>query len=838
MIGDDGIAGEGGACGNESRNGQIIDVVFKDEHDTRTDKIKYGKPSPITNDPQIAYGVDGIDGYNEIGIDNPDAEHLINAAHVINNYKRFVRKSMAIDAGKVDADFVQEIDKNEHIQQLYDVLGFVDEMLGIEMQYTELKNEIPLTPYFISLLERTEKYAQNFTESIENRDVLTWLKKTIMRLRTVAKDTAPIVDLPEYLNEIEAHIFKLRHIEIEVNVNDHRYSLNNEIRSVNESIKNQILPEMENIFAEIGSYVSTLIDELFERQYKFEPELVPDFPEIPKNNTMPSFMMLPDDFSSIKSSMIIGSENEATDEWISDSNYFTSGVSSDRVKYHLFIKQLNSIQDELNQFSNLNSESISLTDIASNLAELKSNLEEQLKNYVLDPDDVDRKRDELISLFEEKQSEMEFSKDLSTFFDVSLTILAVPINFYKQTSVGGTADFVNFYEIVNQMDQEAEKVNREIENIYDTILEQFHKIETSIDEIRYQVINKSHFEIDVSKWRTSATIRDVKAFFRKFGNETAVAELLCRSIGKLDDTTTLLFEAYDYIDHLRPVNGNHDSILNDTTKNLERMIEINTILDKYELAVKAFEKQQFPFASKNLLSDLRLPTDLRGDHIEKLAALVIDRFSYLREKVKSADALIGKYDRFVLSDLEFSGSSRFGTFHTWMFSWKYGNTETLMKLLEGEEIELLADINEAKRFNVLKFNEIGIKLKIEPKKQYELDSELEECIVTMAMIGNSDYRCDNKIHSFAVEDNISFTYSFKRNEDGQPFLKNKVYKKIHGKEYFLSPYTTWKIHLQKMIEANLNLTRFAKYEMEVQLFGLGQYVQPSTVLSEFCNELN
>lgn len=886
MVGGDGIAGNGGACGDESRNGLALDIVFRDEYNISTGKISVaGEPATLKNNASKSVGMDGVDGYNGIGVENPGAVDLINPSHVINNYKNFVRRSVSIDGQNLDTNFVEDIEEYEHIQSLYDTLGFVDEMLGIEMQYFELKNKASLTPYYGSLLKRTAKLSQNFKEPIANKGVLAWLYTTITtRLSNVAKKPTLIVDLPEYLNEIEGHILKFRHNEIEVNVNDQQYSLNSEIQSVNAYIKNQILPELENIFAEIGSHVSTLIDELFERQYKFkdpieDPETseTPETPETSENDTILSPMLrdkkrlfkaintLTDAYSSMDMgiSMMIGTE---IDKWISGSDDFSLDLTSEfieptlkigrhREKYQLLIEQLNDIERELNQFSTLEIDSNSLTNVTRNVAELKTDLTEQLQSGVLDPYDVDYKRDELISLFEEKQSELHLSKDLSTCFDIILAILklrAVSIDFYRRTSVEDISELLNLYEITNKMEEEAGNVDLEIENIYDTITEQYLKIDTSVNEISRQLINKSHFELDESRWRTMGTVRDVKAFFRKMGNETVVVELLCRSIEKLDETIIFLFDAYDHIGNLnKSVNGfvdtisgelqySHDSTLNDATKKLEKIIQMNVILEKYELAVKAFEKRLFPFANKILMSDLQLPRDLQPDDNEKLAKVVINRFYYLKEKVKSLDVLlIGTYDDFVLSDIEFSSkeTSLVGPFFKYEFSSE--NYEKKLKLLRGEEIQLEANINEVTRFyglDAIKFNEIGIKLIIDSNKQNALNLELEKYVVTMTMIGKSDYRCDKKIHSFALDGNISFTYSFKRNSKGQPVMKNYVYQKIYGNYYFLSPYTTWKIKIQNLSTGNLS--SFEKDKIDLELFGRGQYIPNNHIRSEVCTELN
>lgn len=807
--------------------------------------LEFGKPTVFENCPTNSSGGDGIDDSNEIGLANPEAVDLTNPSYVINSYKTFVR-SAAIDGQIIADNFIADIDKNEQIQSMYNTLGFVDEMLGIETQYFDLKQEA-LRSYFTSLLQRMEKYAKNFKESSENKSVLTWLYTKIkMRLKTVTTNTSLIVDLPEYLNEIEEQILIFRRNEIEVNVNDQQYSMNNEIQFINAFIENHILPELENILVEVSSLVTRMIDELFERQGKFTPQQ--DACSYENDTTQSQLMMQEDKMYAFKTlnalSTIKDTENEATDEWISDSDDFSAHLPAPlerrkhTEKYELFITQMSDIERQLNPF--LESDANSLTNITRYIAQLKADLKDELQNGIIDSNDIDGKRDELMSLSEEQQSELQLSKELTSTFDIILAILNlrdVSINFYENLSVDVIIKLLNLYEFTKQMEEEANEANKKIENIYDTILEQFLKMEASVKQISRQIINKSHFELDKCKWDTVVTIRDVKAVFRKFGNDTSVMEILCRSIDKLDDTIRFLFETYDtdYLNKAKSVNGFVDILLNNALKNLEKIIQMNIIREKYVLAVTAFNKQQFPFANTILMSDLQLPTDLQPDDNEKLVQVLIDRLYYLKEKIKSVDVLIG-YDR--LSDIEFSSekSSFVGPFYKWTFPEEI--TEEKLKFLRGEEIELKATISMNSHFHAVKFNEIGIKITMktdDEERQKYMTSLLEKCIVIMTMAGKDDYRCDKEIHSFEVDDNVRFVYSYKRNSNGQPLMKNDVYKKIYGKNYFLSPYTTWKVIVKQ--QSSADLTYFQQDGFVLELIGRGQYVEESDALSEICSDL-
>lgn len=828
MLGYKGSDGTGGTCGNESRKGFTYDVFFRDEYSISKGtvlKLAEASPVPVANCSTDSFGVDGTDGYYDVDIEYPDPVHLINPTHVINNYKNFVRRSIVSDGFKPEVNLMEEMDSNEYIRSLYNTLGLIDEMMGIETQYFDLKEIASPIPYFISLLNRTESLAQNFTEPIENKGVLTWLDTAIM-MRISTDNGNSIVDLPEYLNEIEADIIKLRHNEIDLNSEEERIFKISEIRNNSKFLESQIFSEIENVFVEISSHVSTLIDELYERQFTFVP------PTLDESLEELILIMYDDTSYYMDESIMIGAENETIDR-------------KQMRNYELLKEQLDDIERELYVFSRLESESDELKWLIEKVVEVRSSLADPLLNC--DFDHIDHVRDELISVFEIKQSE---SQDFSSFYDSILATLylrEVNMDFYKDI-LWDREDTANETSDGCEMDEAAAQANLEIKYIYDTILDNYFEMETSLNTIRWKPIPGSYFELQESKLRITNTIRDVRAFFRKLGNETSVVELLCRSIGKLDDIVVSFFESYDYSVHFnesitvnRPVSiisterqYSTDDTLNVARMKLEKMIQTNIIIEKYQSAVKAFEKQHFPFANKIILSNLELPADLQPGDNEKLAKVTIDHFYYLKSRVKSVDMLIGKYDRLVLTDVEFNENenSLVGSFFRWSLSGE--NEEKRQKLLRGEEIELTASIENATALSAVKFNEIGIKLITDEDKQCEFFSELEKCIVTMTMIGSSQYRCGNDIHSFAAEENVSFTYSFKRDSNGNPVMQNHLYGKVrNSKNYYLSPYTTWKIQIQKLRATNL--TKFGR--MTVELFGRGQYIQCVDCISEICDQL-
>lgn len=172
----------------------------------------------------------------------------------------------------------------------------------------------------------------------------------------------------------------------------------------------------------------------------------------------------------------------------------------------------------------------------------------------------------------------------------------------------------------------------------------------------------------------------------------------------------------------------------------------------------------------------------------------------------------------------------------------------LKKLLTGEEVMIKADVTKGLNQNAVKFNEIGIKFKLSDEKlQKELDSELEKFGVRMTMVGHNYYQCGQKFYYLSVDDRIVIEQSFKKYSSGKPIKFNNVYRKLSEKQYFLSPYTTWKIKLIVMAEDFASITdapsqnafdKLKKYQedsINMELIGRGEYFRNNKAsTSEIC----
>ncbi|CAG8592042.1 32420_t:CDS:1 [Gigaspora margarita] len=161
-------------------------------------------------------------------------------------------------------------------------------------------------------------------------------------------------------------------------------------------------------------------------------------------------------------------------------------------------------------------------------------------------------------------------------------------------------------------------------------------------------------------------------------------------------------------------------------------------------------------------------------------------------------------------------------------------SQEISKLLNGEEVTIYADITKSdhNNKNAIKFNEIGIKFRYKPEdkaEQNNMDNELNNFILSMCHLGDSYYKYNDKFYKIR-NTKYNIICGFKKDNDGEPFPRNEIYKKIKKGELMLSPYTMWKI---KLYNDDANFSKLKKYEkvVDLELVELGKYIQNSNDLS-------
>lgn len=392
------------------------------------------------------------------------------------------------------------------------------------------------------------------------------------------------------------------------------------------------------------------------------------------------------------------------------------------------------------------------------------------------------------------------------------------------------------------------------EKVFSIMVPQMREMENTMDQISKSLNGSTHIELDISKWNIQGALRDTKLLLRQMTLDMPVnvQSNLQRSMEKLEEAMAILIDVYDRIDSyaesakLAAYIGNVDSNaanqipiknieLKSAVVTLERMTQSNLLMEQYEWALHAFKQHQFPFGVE-VFGKFELPVDMNLNDTESMIFISINQIESMKTHIVMSEALIGKYDAFIHKDKTFDSKKEYSApFYVWK---DLTIKNEIMKLLNGRGITLKADITKGLDLNAVKFNEIGIHLKLANETlQSDLDNKLKNFKLTMTMIGSNYYRCGNKFYYISVDEDITLSYIMDKQPNGQPVDPNDVYRKIQQNDFFLSPYTMWNIKLTNLTGSFDQFEKFKNETIDLELVGRGQYIEQNpTFTNDICTE--
>lgn len=229
-----------------------------------------------TSEPgaKIENAEDGQDGQNDHPIDqySDPIDQFVKQSQTINAYKHYAREHLANHFRMSElSEFLQNLEKIEQKQALYEPMGFAIDLLQMEHQYFQLRDKLSFVPFVKSLVSRIHEYLCTHQKHMSNDDkkLLNFVyTAALSKLCSVQNHTRhiPTADLLKYLELMQNQIEKLNKVEETINVNEHRAriqrSLEVKINLAKDLITVQIMPEIVKIFDEIGKQIAKLIKEI------------------------------------------------------------------------------------------------------------------------------------------------------------------------------------------------------------------------------------------------------------------------------------------------------------------------------------------------------------------------------------------------------------------------------------------------------------------------------------------------------------------------------------------------------------------------------------------------
>lgn len=831
----------------------------------------------------------GMLGGNMEGIEQPEPVDFINPSYTINRYKSYIRENLAnhIQASKL-RKFMTDFETDERVLNLYDTLGLYDELKSMENQYLQLRYSLPFIPFLESMLNRTADYANSNTSKTADeikvlRFMYTTISGKISNLRYFRQHVL-IVDLLEYLQIVQKNIDKMRETDREVSINEQKKqyedALMAKVKSALEVVEDDVIPALLEIFNGIMDKIPKLIEQVIKKKEKAEEELQELQNEIKWFKILSGFKVIAkfmEFFGTI--GKVVGKAIQAgvaiVDAFRKPLQQLINGViflinrliEFLREKFQTYLVQLKFIYEQIEHIPSKaydNCREFVLKSIEKIEALLES---DSIIDYITNLIEV--VRTEVRRLLELAEGQMlleshEYSgeskkkstaaKDANDIFDTTTAAFEAVKERNDQLA--------EYAKQERELEAEVEKWKKRLDDIANKLIPTFVALQQTLINMIKSIDQQTQFDLDISGWKVQSAVGDIKLLFHQMTEGTILRDEMNRQVEKIGETFGVLIKIYDriqaymeqakfagYIADISSPNSVDikDKKLKEYVLQLKLLLQTNIVMDQYEIAVHSFKQHQFPFAHIHLAT-FDLPTGLEANDTKTIVGRTVDEISYLQEQTKFLEISIGKFDREIFGNIDFNSDDGSVAVPFYTFKSREYKKE-LRRLLGGEEIMIRADIRNAFDQNAVKFNEIGIQLKlVDGTSQSELIDVLENFGVRMTMVGHNHYRCGNKFYYLAVDDNCVIEYSIKRRADGKPMKFNEVYRKLSGKNFFLSPYALWKIKLVKIFDdfqlknQSAQVTRspfdqLKKYKgenLDLQIIGRGQYFRAD---GDFANEV-
>ncbi|NEP44388.1 MAG: hypothetical protein F6K35_36270 [Okeania sp. SIO2H7] len=421
--------------------------------------------------------------------------------------------------------------------------------------------------------------------------------------------------------------------------------------------------------------------------------------------------------------------------------------------------------------------------------------------------------------------------------------------------------------MLNQMDKAIQE-NKEITdklNKFETQVKKYQKqqiknLKNETKNFFSRLENKPSIEQSFNKWEMQTNLKDIKhelnkmtSVFKVHGDMMYLFEKMNDAIDTVADISERIEgykEKQQMVDYIANVNAAGVKDDYPEVNELKQIILKNTIRERYNTLISTVKQWAFPCA-ENFFKNINNIGDFKDSEAQPDEAqtnpeetpnitininILIENIERLETNIKNYNAQVGMIDAAIMK-------TRPEHFMEILFTWerdKYG--ADIDKLLKGSQEEKLTCSDEVLfkssvtecHLNGFKFNQIAVRIKhINPNKQEELNSCLEDFEFHLKHSMTSSYKYNNKYYKF-----IGNNYKDDNKKDTFPPIiygkraKNQALEKIEQGAFILSPYTDWKIQLYlSELQRKKDFTDLEQYSGHVylELVGRGSYINQSAI---------
>lgn len=383
---------------------------------------------------------------------------------------------------------------------------------------------------------------------------------------------------------------------------------------------------------------------------------------------------------------------------------------------------------------------------------------------------------------------------------------------------------------IDEVNYKIEQNLKDIKNLESYKTEIHEKMEPFIERIHSEIMNQTgNFHklsityLEYERWHMDDLLSDVSKEIKKWTDLFSVTESAVEKLKKAIQTTirlhTLIREMKykiseaQFISNIAAVPHQITNIQDVDLKNrvtdLMHIHYANDIIDEYRKWVHSFRQYIFPFIYK--FSEINNVEIFNTFNLVDKANILIEKLiyfkSYLIQKRAEGEPKFQKAN--------FGSDAPLPPFYTWTSS---RHSTEIQDILEGEDVQLFADIHDFTHLNAVKFRDINI---LFTSTNSTLNEELKEDLlhfsVELTHNGDSYYRCDNDLY----KSNSNY-YKFPK----KFFMSQEKIDAGHQtSDYVLSPYATWNISLWNNMGKG-NYSVLSKYigKVDVKLVGDGAFV--------------
>lgn len=735
---------------------------------------------------------------------------------------------------------------------------FFEEIKNLGNEYFQSRNRTKFIPLVESLLQRIEEYTKIHNNSADEKNLLRYLYTVSLSELVAMRGYYTIiscVDIVGYMNLSQNYIREAQQISDFLLVNtdqerQYKKDLEYKLKYVNEFIGKYTTPKIMKVTIKTENEIINLIDEKNNEELKTSMIYLK---MLGLMNTTSTFLEVLGRISNFVTSTIgknvliaeiFSNEKMTTEEMISFAYILKQYLSefSSKLKnwQSLFLKQMDDIEVKIVRYLEDNS-SEELSAVKQKMSTINSEIKNS--NVTIEYELIDTKRNELKEFVVDKRSKLEQKNQeqnsnnlveqirILQYAELLCDLTVITSNIYDKIR-----DDENKIVAVSKITMENEfTVWKETEkNISRLILQHIQDIDNTRAKIFENISNYKHTELNINEWHIQNLMAELKVMINQRMNGFLRNNDLQHCYDRLNvglDTITDVYNRIDTYTVIAKLSAYFDMCLenkptdtiNIQISSLTQIIRTNIALQRYEREMFIFNQNQFPF-SNVYMSKFELSADFQINDTETFVNQAIKHIDYLKEQVALTRKSEGEFSGEISKQVEFNSinSNNMCPFYTW----NYDEIKTeINDLLYGKAIIVTSHQMKELKQNALKFDRIGIRLKLENQTdQLKLDEALVTFGIRMTIQGNSHFKCGHQFYSIPFGHS---TIAYTPGKNDKPRSRNEVYRKIMEGDLFLSPYATWKIQLESKIESSTyeSLTLFMNKTIDLELIGRGQYFE-------------